>query len=187
MFPNESSLDSVTPSGIFRWLWYLLLFVLLQNAINPLNQYQSNFSYWNIYIYAFSRCFYPKRLRVHSGYTYFCWSQSTKSMRKTRMPGIFKAPQLPLLLTMRGMVRCDWLSWYIAFCRERRLAFVTVWEKNEKTWQNNMADFVFCIKCNIYFSIKTRYKNDFGGNSFLVWRFGNKLLRHNLFWVKPYR
>ncbi len=25
-----------------------------------------------IYIYAFSRCFYPKRLTVHSGYTFYC-------------------------------------------------------------------------------------------------------------------
>ncbi len=24
-----------------------------------------------IYIYVFSRCFYPKRLTVHSGYTFF--------------------------------------------------------------------------------------------------------------------
>ncbi len=24
-----------------------------------------------MYIYAFSRCFYPKQLTVHSGYTYF--------------------------------------------------------------------------------------------------------------------
>ncbi len=29
--------------------------------------------YIYIYIYAFSRCFYPKRLTVHSGYTlFFC-------------------------------------------------------------------------------------------------------------------
>ncbi len=28
--------------------------------------------YVNIYIYAFSRHFYPKRLTVHSGYTFFC-------------------------------------------------------------------------------------------------------------------
>ncbi len=27
--------------------------------------------YYYIYIYAFSRCFYPKRLTVHSGYTFF--------------------------------------------------------------------------------------------------------------------
>ncbi len=25
----------------------------------------------NIYIYTFSRCFYPKQLTVHSGYTFF--------------------------------------------------------------------------------------------------------------------
>ncbi len=28
--------------------------------------------YIYIYIYAFSRHFYPKRLTVHSGYTFFC-------------------------------------------------------------------------------------------------------------------
>ncbi len=37
------------------------------------------------------------------------------------MLGIFKA--LPLFSTMREMVRCDWLSGCIAFCREGRLAF----------------------------------------------------------------
>ncbi len=47
------------------------------------------------------------------------------------MPGVFKAP--PLLSTVRGMVRCDWLSGFIAFCREGRLAFVAVWKKREKT------------------------------------------------------
>ncbi len=49
------------------------------------------------------------------------------------MPGIFKAPPLPVRFTMRGIVCCDWLSGYIAFCREGRLAFVVVWEKGEKT------------------------------------------------------
>ncbi len=41
------------------------------------------------------------------------------------MPGLFKAP--------RGMVRCDWLSGCIAFCRKGRLAFVAVWKDGEKT------------------------------------------------------
>ncbi len=49
------------------------------------------------------------------------------------MPGVFKVPPLPVLFTVRGMLRCDWLSGFIAFCRERRLAFVTVWKKREKT------------------------------------------------------
>ncbi len=43
------------------------------------------------------------------------------------MPGVFKAP--PLLSTVCGMVRCDWLSGFIAFCRDKRLAFVVVWNK----------------------------------------------------------
>ncbi len=62
------------------------------------------------------------------------------------MPGVFKAPPLPVLFTVCGMVRCDWLSGYIAFCREGRLAFVAVWKKREKTCQNNMADIAFCVK-----------------------------------------
>ncbi len=83
-------------------------------------------------------------------------------MRKTRMPGVFKAPPLPVLFTVRGMVRCDWLSWSIAFCKEGRLAFVVVWEKREKTWQNNTADIAFFIKLQIYFSLLTRYNTDYG-------------------------
>ncbi len=47
------------------------------------------------------------------------------------MPGVFKAQ--PLLCTLRGMLRCDWLSGYIAFYREERLAFVAVWKEREKT------------------------------------------------------
>ncbi len=49
------------------------------------------------------------------------------------MPGVFEAPPLPVLSTVRGMVRCDWLSGFITFCREGRLAFVAVWKKREKT------------------------------------------------------
>ncbi len=41
------------------------------------------------------------------------------------MLGAFKAPPLPVLFTVLGMVRCDWLSGFV-FCRERRLAFVAV-------------------------------------------------------------
>ncbi len=47
------------------------------------------------------------------------------------MPCVFKA--LPLLFTIRGMVRCDWLSGSTAFCREGRLAFVVVEKDREKT------------------------------------------------------
>ncbi len=47
------------------------------------------------------------------------------------MLGVFKA--LPLFSTMREMVRCDWLSGCIAFCREGRLAFAAVWKEREKT------------------------------------------------------
>ncbi len=50
--------------------------------------------------------------------------------------------------TVRGMVRCDWLSGFIAFCKEGRLAFVAVWKKKfEKTRQNNPAD-IACFSEN---------------------------------------
>ncbi len=49
------------------------------------------------------------------------------------MSGVFKAPLLTVMFTKRGMVRCDWLSGCITFCRERRLAFVMVWKDREKT------------------------------------------------------
>ncbi len=42
-------------------------------------------------------------------------------------------------------VHCDWLSRFIAFCREETLAFVVVWKTREKTWQNYLADIAFCI------------------------------------------
>ncbi len=47
------------------------------------------------------------------------------------MPGVFKAPPLPVLFTVLGMAVlgiqcCDWLSGFVVFCRERRLAFVAV-------------------------------------------------------------
>ncbi len=71
------------------------------------------------------------------------------------MPAGFKAP--PLLFTVRGMLRCDWLSGFIAFCRERRRAFVAVWKKREKTWQNTTTNIAFCIKLKIEFSMLTRY------------------------------
>ncbi len=45
------------------------------------------------------------------------------------MPGVTP----PLLSTMREMVLCDWLSGCIAFWREGRQAFVTVWKEREKT------------------------------------------------------
>ncbi len=41
----------------------------------------------DIYIYAFSRRFYPKRLTVHSGYTFFCqyvcvpWESNPQPLR----------------------------------------------------------------------------------------------------------
>ncbi len=42
--------------------------------------------YFNIYIYAFSRRFYPKRLTVHSGYTFFVsmcvpWESNPQPLR----------------------------------------------------------------------------------------------------------
>lgn len=78
------------------------------------------------------------------------------------MPAAYRAP---LLFTQSGMVRCDWLSGCIAFCREGRLALVAVCKEREKTGLNNMADIAFCIKLNMDFSMATKYNTDFGENS----------------------
>ena len=96
------------------------------------------------------------------------------------MPAAYRAP--PLLFTQSGMVRCDWLSGFGAFCRKEGLAFVAVWEKREKTGQYKVVDIEYCGKLNMGLAILTKYSTDFGGNSFFFFFkwcfscFGTKLL-----------
>ncbi len=55
------------------------------------------------------------------------------------MPGIFKAPPLPVLFTMCGMVRCDWLSRYRILQRKETGVCCGLGKKRKKhdriTWQ----------------------------------------------------
>ncbi len=46
------------------------MYFMLTNAAFTVSNEKYCKNYY-IYIYAFSRCFYPKRLTVHSGYTFF--------------------------------------------------------------------------------------------------------------------
>ncbi len=82
------------------------------------------------------------------------------------------------------MVRCDWLSGYIAFCREGRLAFVAVWKKREKTRQNNTVEIACCVNSKIDFLTPTRYNTDFSENFFFcrLSRFGTKLLKYRKYY-----
>ncbi len=57
--------------------------------INSLNCSPCNF-YIYIYIYAFSRRFYPKRLTVHSGYTFIFVSTFDKVQLLHYIPSILK-------------------------------------------------------------------------------------------------
>jgi len=66
------------------------------------------------------------------------------------------------------MVRCDWFSGYVAFCRKGRLAFVAVWKEREKTLHNNTADIPFYVKLNIVLYLVGIEKSDFCSNSFFL-------------------
>ncbi len=70
-------------------------------------------------------------------------------MRKTRIPaGCFQIAAITGTVYSTWNVRCAWLSGFIAFCREGRLAFVVVWIKRRKhdiiTWQ--ISHFAFNLK-----------------------------------------
>ncbi len=57
---------------------------------------------WNL-IYAFSRCFYPKRLTVHSGYTFFfsmCASRTCCYCKHTQINVVFTYLKYVLLLPL---------------------------------------------------------------------------------------
>ncbi len=62
----------------FSYVWGQSFFLIdIINVFNKDTLNQSSYSKDNvrkktIYIYAFSRCFYPKRLTVHSRYTLYC-------------------------------------------------------------------------------------------------------------------
>ncbi len=56
----------------YQLIKIIVWFLALNYFITSKNFYYSALSVNYIYIYAFSRRFYPKRLTVHSGYTLFC-------------------------------------------------------------------------------------------------------------------
>ena len=59
------------------------------------------------------------------------------------------------------MVRCDWLTGFVAFCRKGELAFIAVWKEREITGQCNTVDIRFCGKFNMGLSIVTKTEQNY--------------------------
>ncbi len=76
--PLEKHASAYLPTHImiteadYQLIKIIVWFLALNYFITSKNFYYSALSVNYIYIYAFSRRFYPKRLTVHSGYTLFC-------------------------------------------------------------------------------------------------------------------